>query len=43
MSPLTKPYDITVIGASGYTGRLVAEYLAREYGGTDLKWAMDGR
>ena len=38
-----KPFDIVVFGASGYTGRLVAEYLAAEYGGTDLSWAMAGR
>ena len=38
-----KPFDIVVFGASGYTGRLVAEYLAVEYGGTDLTWAMAGR
>jgi len=38
-----KPFDIVVFGASGYTGRLVAEYLAAEYGGTDLTWAMAGR
>ena len=38
-----KPFDIVVFGASGYTGRLVAEYLAAEYGGTGLTWAMAGR
>jgi short subunit dehydrogenase-like uncharacterized protein len=38
-----KPYDIVVFGASGYTGRLVAEYLAQEYAGNDLTWAMAGR
>ena len=38
-----KPFDIVVFGASGYTGRLVAEYLAAEYGGTDLTGAMAGR
>ncbi len=38
-----KPFDIVVFGASGYTGRLVAEYLAAEYGDTDLTWAMAGR
>ena len=38
-----KPFDIVVFGASGYTGRLVAEYLATEYGGPDLTWAMAGR
>lgn len=36
-------YDIVVFGASGYTGRLVAEYLQQEYANTDLKWAMAGR
>jgi short subunit dehydrogenase-like uncharacterized protein len=36
--------DILVYGASGYTGRLVAEYLARAYAGdASLKWAMAGR
>jgi short subunit dehydrogenase-like uncharacterized protein len=32
-----------VFGASGYTGRLVAEYLQGEYANTSLKWAMAGR
>ncbi|PLW67836.1 saccharopine dehydrogenase family protein [Pseudohalioglobus lutimaris] len=39
-------FDIIVFGASGYTGRLVAEYLHSQYGdGTDggLAWAMCGR
>ena len=39
----TKLYDIVVFGASGYTGRLVCEYLNREYGDTQLSWAMAGR
>ena len=43
MSLSDKPFDIVVFGASGYTGRLVAEYLAAEYAGSDLKWAMAGR
>jgi len=35
---------IVVYGATGYTGRLVAEYLNRQYGvGGDVKWAMAGR
>lgn len=40
-----RPYDIVVYGATGYTGRLVAEYLAQEYGqGPGApKWAMAGR
>jgi short subunit dehydrogenase-like uncharacterized protein len=36
-------FDIVVYGASGFTGRLVAEYLAAEYRGSDLKWAIAGR
>lgn len=35
-------FDVIVYGASGYTGRLVAEYLGREYAGK-LRWAMAGR
>ncbi|NWG93167.1 MAG: saccharopine dehydrogenase NADP-binding domain-containing protein [Parvularculaceae bacterium] len=39
-----REFDIIVYGASGYTGRLVAEYLASEYGGdATLKWAVAGR
>jgi short subunit dehydrogenase-like uncharacterized protein len=37
-------FDIVVYGATGYTGQLVAEYLARHYkGDAELKWAMAGR
>ena len=38
-----KEFDVIVYGASGYTGRLVAEYLSQRYGDADLKWAMAGR
>jgi short subunit dehydrogenase-like uncharacterized protein len=38
-----RPFDIVVYGATGYTGRLVAEYLAHHYHGTGPKWAMAGR
>ena len=38
-----KDFDVIVYGASGYTGRLVAEYLSKQYPGGDLKWAMAGR
>jgi len=35
---------IIVYGATGYTGRLVAEYLNSQYGvGGDVSWAMAGR
>lgn len=37
-------FDIVVYGASGFTGRLVAEYLASRSGEPhDLTWAMAGR
>lgn len=39
-----REFDVIVYGATGYTGRLVAEYLAKTYGvGGDVKWAMAGR
>ncbi|MFZ5743350.1 MAG: saccharopine dehydrogenase family protein [Pseudomonadota bacterium] len=38
-----RPFDIVVYGATGYTGRLVAEYLAHHYQGKGPKWAMVGR
>jgi len=37
-------FDLIVYGATGYTGRLVAEHLAKRYGtGGEIKWAMAGR
>jgi short subunit dehydrogenase-like uncharacterized protein len=41
----SREFDIIVYGATGYTGRLVAEYLAHHYGSRDdgPKWAMAGR
>ena len=43
MKPSSK-FDIVVYGATGFTGQLVAEYLASHYAGKpDLKWAMAGR
>jgi short subunit dehydrogenase-like uncharacterized protein len=39
-----REYDIIVLGASGFTGRLVMEYLIATYGTKgDLKWAIAGR
>ncbi len=38
-----REFDIIVYGATGFTGRLVAEYLAANYGSDDLRWAMAGR
>src|SRR5712675_326216 len=37
-------FDIVVYGGTGFTGQLVAEYLAAHYkGDANLKWAMAGR
>src|SRR3954453_15171232 len=37
-------FDIVVYGATGFTGQLVAEYLAAQYkGDANLQWAMAGR
>ncbi len=39
-----KTYDIIVYGATGFTGRLVCEYLAERIDeSNDLRWAMAGR
>ena len=39
---MSQQFDIIVFGASGFTGRLVAEYLAATYP-TGVSWAMGGR
>jgi short subunit dehydrogenase-like uncharacterized protein len=37
-------FDIVIYGATGFTGKLVAEYLATHYkGDASLKWAIAGR
>ncbi|WP_299323803.1 saccharopine dehydrogenase NADP-binding domain-containing protein [Parasphingopyxis sp.] len=38
----TREFDVIMYGATGYTGRLVAEYLSQNYAG-DVRWAMAGR
>ena len=41
---MQKTLDLIVFGATGFTGRLVAEYLFTTYGADgDVKWAMAGR
>lgn len=42
---MSSEFDIIVYGATGYTGRLVAEYLGNHYGARadGPKWAMAGR
>jgi short subunit dehydrogenase-like uncharacterized protein len=41
MKPSSK-FDIVVYGATGFTGQLIAEYLAAR-GNSNVKWAMAGR
>jgi short subunit dehydrogenase-like uncharacterized protein len=38
-----REYDVVLWGATGFTGRLVADYLADRYGVRDLEWALAGR
>ena len=38
----TKDLDIVLFGATGYTGSLAAEYMAKNFQ-TSLKWAIAGR
>ena len=39
-----REFDVIVFGASGYTGKLVAEYMGKEYGNEEsIRWAIAGR
>lgn len=39
-----KEFDIIIYGATGFTGKLVAQYVFQQYGaGVELKWAIAGR
>jgi short subunit dehydrogenase-like uncharacterized protein len=38
-----KPFDVIVVGATGYVGALIAEYLATSYRGNEVRWAIAGR
>ncbi len=42
MTKADREFDIIVYGASGFTGRLVAEYMQQQYG-RSVNWAMAGR
>jgi len=41
----SRKYDLIVVGATGFTGQLVVEHIAREYPSKDAKftWAIAGR
>jgi short subunit dehydrogenase-like uncharacterized protein len=41
---VSKDFDLIIWGATGFTGKLVVEYLAKTYGvDGDLRWAIAGR
>ena len=40
---MEREYDIIVWGASGFTGRLVVDYMAQQQSASNLKWAVAGR
>ena len=39
----SKDFDIIIWGATGFTGRLVAEYIFKNYSSEKLNWAIAGR
>lgn len=39
----SKDFDIIIWGATGFTGRLVAEYIYKNYSSEKLSWAIAGR
>lgn len=41
-APSDRPYDIVLLGATGFAGRLAAEYLARN-APAECRWAIAGR
>ncbi len=43
--PNERSYDVVLWGATGFTGKLVAEYLTKRYGaiGPKVRWAIAGR
>src|SRR5262245_46170382 len=42
MSTSSRQYELVLLGATGYTGRLTAEYITKCLPG-DLRWAVAGR
>jgi short subunit dehydrogenase-like uncharacterized protein len=42
MPSTSRQYELVLLGATGYTGNLAAEYI-QEHVATDLKWAIAGR
>lgn len=42
MSDISRPYDLVVFGATGFTGKYTCEHVVSSLP-TDLKWAVAGR
>ena len=40
---MEREYDIIVWGATGFTGRLVVDYMTEQHANSNLKWAVGGR
>jgi short subunit dehydrogenase-like uncharacterized protein len=38
-----RPFDVVLFGATGFTGKLVAEYLAEHAAANGVRWAIAGR
>ena len=38
----SRQYDLVVFGATGYTGKLTAEHITKNFP-TDFRWALAGR
>ena len=39
----SKKFDLIIWGSTGYTGKLVCEYILKNYKKTNLNWALGGR
>ena len=40
---VNKKYDIVIHGASGFTGKLICNYLFHHIDSKSIKWAISGR
>ena len=37
-----KKFDLIIFGATGFTGKLVCEYIKKKYSKSDLNWGIAG-
>ena len=40
---MQREFDVIIWGATGYTGKIVTEYMANQYGESNVRWAIAGR